>query len=232
MLTMRIGQRVMGTSQMPRTQGTPDRTIERLSFYRRLLRAESEKGTKNIYSHQLAALAGVTPAQIRRDLTYVGYSGNPQHGYLVDQLRDAVERYLSPRRQVHLALVGVGNLGRAILAYFSGRHRKLVIRAAFDSDPNKAGRVLQGCRCYPMEALEEVVRREDIVAAIITVPAGEAQKVADSLSAAGVKGILNFAPATLRVGGDVYVENKDLTMAMEKVAFFAQARQETSEVAS
>jgi redox-sensing transcriptional repressor len=221
-----------GTSQMPRIHGTPDRTIERLSFYRRLLRAESEKGTKNLYSHQLAALAGVTPAQIRRDLTYVGYSGNPQHGYQVDQLREAVERYLSPRGQVHLALVGVGNLGRAILAYFSGRHRKLVIKAIFDSDPQKAGRVLQGCRCYPMEDLVEVVRREDIVAAIITVPAGEAQKVADALVTAGVKGILNFAPATLRVGGDVYVETKDLTMAMEKVAFFAQARQQVSEVTS
>ncbi len=217
---------------MPTGHGTPYRTIERLSFYRRLLKAESEKGKKHIFSHQLAALAGVSSAQIRRDLTYVGYSGSPQMGYEVDQLRDAVERYLIPAGQVQLALVGLGNLGRAILAYFSGRHRRLVIKAAFDKDPTKTGRVLHGCRCYPMEELKEVIRREHILAAILTVPASEAQRVADELVAAGVKGILNFAPSTLRVGGDVYVETKDLTMAIEKVAYFAQARQPANEVTS
>ncbi|HSW29147.1 MAG TPA: redox-sensing transcriptional repressor Rex [Longimicrobiales bacterium] len=210
----------------------PDRTIERLSYYRRLLQGEWEVGRRHVFSHQLAALAGVTPAKLRRDLTYVGYSGSPQLGYAVDQLRDAIERCLSPRGHVDVALVGLGNLGRALLTYFSGRYEGLAIRVAFDSDPAKAGRVLQGVRCFPMEEMKEVVLREDISTAIITVPAGEAQKVADQLVVAGIKGILNFAPATLRIGGDVYVETKDLTMAIEKVAYFAQARQQASEVAS
>lgn len=221
-----------GTLPMPNTHRTPDRTIERLSYYRRLLEAELEAGRKNIFSHQLASLAGVTPAQIRRDLTYVGYAGSPQVGYGVRALRDAVGRALSPHGQVNVGLVGVGYLGRALLAYFSGRHEGLVIRAAFDVDPAKTGRVLRGCRCYPMEDLREVVRREAISMAIISVPAAAAQRVAEALVGAGVKGILNFAPATLRVGGDVYVETMDLTMAIEKVAHFAQARQQPSEVPS
>lgn len=215
---------------MPTT--TPERTIGRLCLYRRLLQGEAEKGPVHIYSHQLASLAGVTAAQIRRDLTYVGYTGNPRRGYGVTELRDALEQYLSPRGDDRLALVGVGNLGRAILTHFSGRHRRLEIGAAFDIDPAKVGRVVRGCRCYPMSELEEVVRREDIAAGIIAVPAAHAQSVAELLVLAGVTGILNFAPTSVQVGRNVYVETRDLTTAIEKVAFFSRARQQVNEVRS
>ncbi len=184
----------------------------------------------SIYSHQLASIAGVTAAQIRRDLTYIGYYGNPRLGYGVRELRESIESFLNPNGVERLALVGVGNLGRAILAYFSGRHRKLTIVAAFDNDPGKLGRVIQGCRVYSMEELSEVVRQEKIEAAIIAVPATAAQGAADALTAAGVTGILNFAPASLRVGRNVYVEHNDLTMAIEKVAYFARARGQLNEV--
>lgn len=209
---------------------TPERTIGRLSLYRRLLQQEWDRGVMNIFSHQLAAIAGVTAAQIRRDLTYIGYYGNPRLGYGVRELRESIESFLNPSGVERLALVGVGNLGRAILAYFSGRHRKLSIVAAFDNDATKIGRVIQGCRVYGMDELPEVVRENRIEAAIIAVPAPNAQAVADVLTMAGVTGILNFAPASLRVGRNVYVEHNDLTMAVEKVAYFARARGQLNEV--
>lgn len=209
---------------------TPERTIGRLSLYRRLLQQEWDRGVMNIFSHQLAAIAGVTAAQIRRDLTYIGYYGNPRLGYGVRELRESIESFLNPSGVERLALVGVGNLGRAILAYFSGRHRKLSIVAAFDNDATKIGRVIQGCRVYGMDELPEVVRENRIEAAIIAVPAPNAQAVADVLTTAGVTGILNFAPASLRVGRNVYVEHNDLTMAVEKVAYFARARGQLNEV--
>ncbi|MBE3123868.1 MAG: redox-sensing transcriptional repressor Rex [Acidobacteria bacterium] len=209
---------------------TPERTVGRLSLYRRLLRTESEKGLRHIFSHQLAVLAGVTAAQIRRDLMCIGYQGSPRLGYDVQQLGESIESYLSPGGDQRLALVGVGNLGRAVLAYFARRHRRLSIVAAFDSDAAQIGRVINGCRCYAMEDLADVVRREDIAAAIIAVPAAQAQAVADAVTTAGVTGILNFAPVSLRVSRNVYVEHNDLTVAIEKVAYFARTRAQANEV--
>lgn len=211
---------------------TPDRTVGRLSLYRRLLQAELDKSVTNVYSHQLASLAGVTAAQIRRDLTYVGYVGNPRVGYSVGELKQALEAYLTPDGEERLALVGVGNLGRAILDHFSGRHSRLCISASFDKNPEKTGRVILGCRCYAMDELDEVIEREGVKAAIIAVPTDQAQGVADILTMAGVRGILNFAPVSLRVKRDVYVESNDLTMAIEKVAFFAREKSASGSVAT
>ncbi len=211
---------------------SPERTVGRLSLYRRLLQAEQDRGVTNVFSHQLASLAGVTAAQIRRDLTHVGYTGSPRLGYSVGELKDAIEAYLTPAGEERLALVGVGNLGRALLDHFSGRHRRLSIEAAFDKNPEKAGRVILGCRCYPMDELEEVLRREGIVAAIIAVPTDQAQDVADALMLAGVTGILNFAPISLRTRRGVYLESNDLTMAIEKVAFFAREQSTSARMAT
>ncbi len=203
---------------------SPGRTVGRLSVYRRLLQDEHEKGVTNVFSHQLASLAGVTAAQIRRDLMHVGCPGNPRLGYSVKVLKEAIEDYLTPAGEEKLALVGVGNLGRAVLDYFAGRHRRVSITAAFDRDPKKAGRVIHGCRCHPMEELPKIVATEGIAAAIIAVPAEQAQEVADELMLAGVTGILNFAPIALRVQRNVHLETNDLTMAIEKVVFFAREK--------
>jgi len=200
---------------------TPERTIGRLSLYRRLLRMALGDGTDSMYSHQLAERAGTTPAQVRRDLTYVGYSGNPRRGYDVRELLESIEAFLSPAKAERVALVGIGNLGRALLAFFRGRQPKLNITAAFDRDPDKTGRVIHGCRCYPVGRLAEVLAAEGIRTAILAVPASEAQRAADLLVNAGVQGILNFAPIPLRVPVAVFVEGIDMTMALEKVAYFA-----------
>jgi redox-sensing transcriptional repressor len=198
------------------------RTIARLSLYRRLLQEVAAKGTKNIYSHQMAAIAGTTAAQVRRDWMVIGYTGSPAHGYEVSDLIDAIGKFLDSAIEQKVALVGIGNLGRAVLVYFTGRRPKLSIAAAFDTDPHKVNRVIHGCRCYPMEELKDVVTESQIRVAIIAVPAAEAQHVAESLIAAGIKGILNFAPVPLYVPAGVFVENIDLTMSLEKVAYFAR----------
>lgn len=199
-----------------------DRTIGRLSLYRRLLRDLLSDGEKNIYSHQLAAMAGGTAAQVRRDIMAIGYSGSPVHGYDIEQLLESIGLFLDASQTQNVALVGVGNLGRALLAYFVGRHPTLSIVAAFDTDPAKANRVIHGCRCYPLEDLKRLVTELDIRLGIIAVPAPEAQGVANVLCQSGVRGLLNFAPVRLWVPEHVYVENLDVTMSLEKVAYFAR----------
>jgi redox-sensing transcriptional repressor len=200
------------------------KTIGRLSLYRRVLYGLLAEGERNIFSHQLAALAGGTAAQVRRDMMAVGSSGSPTHGYDIQELTHLIGSFLDAPLGQAGALVGVGNLGRAILAYFAGRRPKLSIEAAFDNDPSKYGRVIHGCRCYPVEELMKVVKDRRIAIGIITVPADQAQDVSDKLCQAGVSGLVNFAPVRLLVPASVYVEDIDMTMALEKVAYFARLR--------
>ena len=201
---------------------TSDKTIGRLSLYRRLLSGLLSDGVANTFSHQLASLAGVTAAQVRRDLMAIGYSGTTKRGYEVPELIDSIAQFLDSAQGQSVALVGVGNLGRAILSYFSGRRPHLSIVAAFDNDPYKINRVIHGCHCYSLEDLPEVVRKNNIHVGIITVPAAVAQSCTDSLVGAGVRGLLNFAPIRLRVPPSIYVEDIDMTMSLEKVAYFAR----------
>lgn len=200
---------------------TSSRTIERLCIYRRLLNSAKEDGKQNLYSHQLAALAGVSAAQVRRDIMAVGYNGSPNHGYDIDHLIRSLAVFLDEPDIQSVALVGVGNLGRALLTYFTDRRPKLAIRAAFDLDPNKCDRVINGCRCFHMDNMETVLKEDKIKLGIITVPADAAQNAADQLIGNGVHGILNFAPARLRVAANVSVEYMDMTVALEKLAYFA-----------
>jgi len=199
-----------------------EKAIGRLSLYRRLLQEQERHGAKNIYSHELAKLAGVTAAQLRRDIMAVGYLGRPNMGYNVIELQKSITHFLEDPQGDYGCLVGVGNLGRAILAYLLRRRPSLQIIAGFDVDPQKTNRVIQNCRCYPMEQMEKILRKHSIRVAILTVPASEAQKAADVLVRSGVRGIVNFAPVTLRVPEDVFVENIDMSMSLEKAAYFAR----------
>ena len=208
-------------------QAPSEPTVGRLCLYRALLARLERDGVESVYSHQLATLAGGAASRVRRDLMAVGYDGSPTRGYVVSELLVSIGRFLDAPAREGVALVGVGNLGRALMAFFSGRRPNLAIVAAFDSDPDKAGRVIHGCRCHGMDGLAEVVRGSAIRVAILSVPAAEAQGVADMLIRAGVRGLLNFAPVRLRVPADVFVENMDMAVSLEKVAYFA--RQSESE---
>lgn len=198
------------------------RNIGRLSLYRRLLYGLVQTGTKYVHSHELAGLAEVTAAQVRRDLMVVGCCGTPRRGYDVERLTKSISEVLDAPTAQGVALVGIGNLGSALLAYFSGKRSKLAILAAFDVDPEKVNRVMYRCRCYPIKKLGTVIRNSGIRVAIVTVPASEAQGVADVLVRGGVRGILNFAPVRLHVPRNVFVEDMDMTMSLEKVAYCAR----------
>lgn len=201
---------------------TAQNVVGRLSLYRRLLTNHLAPGTVHIYSHELAHLACVSAAQVRRDLMSIDFQGSPSKGYRVEELLHAINLMLDSDEGDPVALIGIGNLGRALMTYFHGRREKLAITAAFDRDPKKVNRLLHGCRCYPVESLESVVKRESIRIAILAVPASEAQTMTEALVRAGIRGIMNFAPVPLRLPPGVFLEDLDMTMALERVAYFAR----------
>ncbi len=206
---------------MKLTKNIPARTIERMVLYKRLLSDLLSKGQKTLFSHQLAALAHNTPAQVRRDIMTIGHEGSPHKGYDIASLISRITVILDGSKDRSIALVGVGNLGRAILSYFTYRHPGLTIVAAFDTDESKVDRVISGCRCYHTRDFESKVKELDINVGIITVPAGQAQAVADMMVAAGIKGVLNFAPVPLRVPDSVCADRIDIASSLEKLAYFA-----------
>jgi len=202
--------------------GLAEKQVARLSVYRRLLQDRPAGSRPEIYSHDLAALSRNTAAQVRRDLMTIGFTGSPARGYRVEQLIEAIGRTLDAPDGQSAALCGVGNLGRALLDYFTIWRPQLRIVAAFDTDPDKAGRVIHRCRVWPLADLEPVVREQGITVGVITVPAAAAQRVAETMLSAGIRGFLNFAPTPLHLPADAYVEEMDITTSMEKVAYFAR----------
>lgn len=198
------------------------KTVRRLSYYRRCLQEAQAAGKQHLFSHDIAAATGASPTQVRRDLMEVSGQGNPRQGYPVAGLITALSRFLDPSTPQPVILVGLGNLGRAVFKYFDGRHPKLRIILTFDIDPAKTGRLLSGCPCHRVDEIPERCRAEGIEMAILTVPSAEAQPVADLLVPAGIRGIINFAPVSLRVPTGVFVETMDLTCSLETVAFFSR----------
>lgn len=201
---------------------TPQRTVARLAQYRRLLLQARDDGKASIYSHEIGEILGITPPQVRRDLMEVGFLGHPRHGYETAGLLERLDAYFGMDKGIRMVLVGVGNLGRAVLGYFVGKQSHITVEAAFDADPEKSGRVLHGCHCHPLSELPAVLAGKTIHVGLITVPASEAQKTADLLVKAGVRSLVNFAPARLRVPPTVFVEDLDVTLGIEKAAYFAK----------
>src|SRR5512137_2989606 len=147
------------TPQYNQPAAIPVNTVGRLSLYRRLLREQLAAGARQVYSHQLASLAVSTAAQVRRDLMTIGFAGSPRRGYAIQELVEAINAVLARSIETTAALVGVGNLGRAVLAYYANR-QPIRFAAAFDRLAEKTGRILHGCRCYPIDDLAAVISRE------------------------------------------------------------------------
>lgn len=197
------------------------KNIDRLIIYRKILNKLRKEGIASVYSHKLAFLSGNTPAQVRRDLMDIGYHGTPVHGYKVNELYDSISSYLDSPTGTHVAILGLGHLGHAVLDYCYNRRDKIRIEAAFDIDPFKVGRVFNGCRCYHIDDIEQIVRSRSIKVAILAIPTKDAQKIVDRLVRSGVKGILNYTSLQLSVESDVYVENNDMMLSLEKTIFFS-----------
>jgi redox-sensing transcriptional repressor len=193
--------------------------VSRLSLYLRELHHLIRDGRDTTNSSQLGRLLGFTDAQVRKDLAYFGHFGYPGVGYRCDELVTAIRRILGTDQQWPAALVGVGNLGRALLGYKGFPQRGFRIVAAFDTDPSKAGTTIEGVLVHRLDSLPEVARQNRIRLAMIAVPASSAQVVADSLVAVGVEGIMNFAPVTIALPEHVSQVGVDLAIELEQLSF-------------
>ena len=152
------------------TNTIPEKTIERLSEYRRTLLASHRQGITHIFSHVLAGIHGITAVQVRRDLMLIGFSSDTKKGYDVQVLIEYISRILDSPSPMNIAVLGMGHLGQAITKYFNGKGLKLKITAAFDVDPEKVGKTIDGIPCYHMDSFEEVVEDKDISIVIVSSP--------------------------------------------------------------
>ncbi len=202
----------------------PEKTIGRLSEYRRTLLTCLGKGKTHIYSHELANLHNITAVQVRRDIMLIGYSTTLKKGYDVKALISVISGLIDTDQGMNAAVIGVGNLGKAITSYFNGKRTKLKIVATFDTDPEKANRVIAGVKCYPMSDINKLVKDFDIRIGIMTVPPENAVSVSESLVNAGIKGILNYTSTPLNVPANVHLEEYDMITSLEKVAYFVKEK--------
>lgn len=200
----------------------PEKTIERLSSYRRTLYKCLEEGKSKIYSHELADLLNITAVQVRRDIMFIGFSTLQRKGYDVEELIRIISNIIDAQEALNVGVIGYGHLGKAISAYFIGKRPKLNLVATFDIDPKKIGNNLQGVECYSIERLHEIVVNKNISIGILTVPPYSAQDMAKVMVQSGIKGILNFTTVTLNVPENIYLEEHDMITSLEKVAYFVK----------
>jgi redox-sensing transcriptional repressor len=194
---------------------------QRLSLYLRCLSAWPAEGGK-VSSGRIAAAVGVSDAQVRRDLAALGHLGQRGIGYEARDLAAAIRSALGIDRTWRAVLVGVGNLARALLRYQGFRAQGFEIVGLFDADAAKVGQVVEGLEVEPVDRLQERVNALRAELGVLTVPGDVAQCVADVLAAAGVRGILNFAPVVLRLPPTVRLVTVDLTIQLEQLAFLIQ----------
>ncbi len=200
----------------------PGKTVERLSEYRRTLLECLNEKRNFIFSHDLAARLHITAVQVRRDLMLIGYSSVLRKGYDVKELVDTIGKIIDSEQSVNVAVIGIGNLGRAVAGYFKGKRSKLNLVASFDTDPQKVNKVISGVKCYPYSESERIIRELDIRIAILTVPPDFAVEIAEESVRFGIKGILNFTTIPLNVPSGVYLEEYDMITSIEKVAYFVK----------
>lgn len=200
----------------------PGKTVERLSEYRRTLLGCLAENKNYIFSHDLAALLHITAVQVRRDLMLIGYSSVLRKGYDVRELIQTIGRIIDSDEGLNVAIVGIGNLGRAVTSYFRGKRSKLNMVASFDNDPQKVNKVISGVKCYHIKDMESIIKEMNIKIAILSVPADFAKSTCEEVVRYGIKGILNFTTVSLNVPSGIYLEEYDMITSIEKVAYFVK----------
>ncbi len=210
------------------TNGVPEKTIERLSEYRRTLLASHKQGITHIFSHVLAGIHGITAVQVRRDLMLIGFSSDNKKGYDVKELVDFISSILDSESMVKVAVLGMGHLGQAITKYFNGKGFNMMITAAFDVDSTKVGSTIDDIPCYHMDNFSEVVENEDIGIVILSCPTHVASDLVLPIINSGIKGVLNFTSTPLNFPQGIVVENYDITTLLEKVAYFVKENEESA----
>jgi len=197
----------------------PEKTITRLSIYLRCLEELEVDGITSVSSKQLAERFGLNSAQVRKDLAYFGQFGVRGLGYYIAELKHNLEHILGLKQDWEVALVGVGNLGSALIAYKGFQARGFRISLAFDSDPGKVGHEIDSVAVMDASKLVPTLRKKKVKIAVLAVPAAAAQSVADLLVESGVTAILNFAPTQLAVPEGVKVQNVDLSVLLKTLSY-------------
>jgi len=196
-----------------------DSSVRRLSGYYRILGELREAGETTVSSFGLAQRAGVTPAQVRKDLSFFGQFGKRGTGYAVAPLQGEIRSILGLDRRWKVCLVGAGNLAHALVAYKEFARDGFEIMAVFDNDPAKIGQAWNGLRVESVESFPREVRAKKIEIGIITTPASAAQETAELMVRSGLRGILNFAPRKLFVPERVNLRNVNLAIELESLSF-------------
>ena len=207
-----------------RERAIPEATVARLPLYLRSLVDMTERGTHTVSSESLAFAAGVNSAKVRKDLSYLGSYGTRGVGYDVEYLIYQISRELGLTQDWNVMIVGVGNLGHALANYkgFSARGFRVV--ALVDADERKIGEGVGDLSIEDFEDLERIAKERQVSIGIIATPAPAAQEAADRLAAAGVKSILNFAPAVIQVPDDVSLRKVDLSIELQILSFYEQRK--------
>ncbi|MFZ2287973.1 MAG: redox-sensing transcriptional repressor Rex [Bacteroidales bacterium] len=200
----------------------PGKTVERLSQYRRALTASLAANRNYVFSHELAAMLHITAVQVRRDLMLIGYGSVMRKGYDVRELIKTIGSIIDAPNGLNVAIIGMGNLGRAITGYFRGKRTNMNVVAAFDVDPQKVDKVVAGVRCYHLDQLRKFKGELNISISVLTVPTDQAVTVSAMLVSNGIKGIMNFTTVPLNVPDNVYLEEFDMITSIEKVAYFVK----------
>jgi redox-sensing transcriptional repressor len=202
-----------------RSCDVPDATIHRLPLYLEKLKLLQAIGVEDVSSRQLAESLDIKASQLRHDFHYFGGFSRPGRPYQVDKLVPALEKIIGIAQPVPTAIVGAGHLGQALANYQNLDLQGFPVRGIFDTDPDVIGRKMRGQPVRDMSELERVIRQENIRIAILTVPATDAQTVANRLVKAGVIGIFNFAPTDLKVPEGVAVRNERLAVGIMSLSF-------------
>jgi redox-sensing transcriptional repressor len=214
---------------VPELPDLPEATIARLPEYLRALHHLAETGADTVSSEGLAAVAGVSSAKLRKDLSQLGSYGTRGVGYDVTRLVEHIEHVLGLTKRRNVALIGIGNLGQALAGYAGFASRGFRISALVDVDPARVGQRLGGLTVTHLDDLPDTVRAEQIAIGVIATPAQAAQVVADRLVAAGVTSILNFAPCVLNVPDYVDVRKVDLAIELQILSFHEHRKSSASE---
>lgn len=202
----------------------PEKTVERLSQYRRTLLKCLSMGKSHIYSHELAELQSITAVQVRRDIMFLGFASAQRKGYDVKEMVEMIGKVIDSEEVLNIGVVGMGNLGKAVTHYFIGKRPKLNIVASFDIDPERVGQVFSNVECFHIDDLAKIIKVRNITIGMLTVPPEVASETAQKLLDAGIKGILNFTTVPLNVSKSVYLEEYDMITSVEKVAYFVKKR--------
>jgi len=213
-------------TETPDPLDVPKAVVNRLSLYLRELRHLLGAGKTTVSSSELGSLLGFTDAQVRKDLAYFGHFGHPGIGYRCEELINAIRSILGTDQEWTVAMVGIGNLGRALLGYRGFVDQGFHVVAAFDSNPEKLNGQIEEVPVYHIGRLAEVVRQHNIRLGLICVPAATAQNVADRLVEAGVAGIVNFAPVTLSLPEEISSVSVDLSTELEQLSFSVANREQ------